>query len=77
MKLKSFTKISTAVSTRFAVYNGEQFVEEFTVNYLDEQSKLRENLLKRFSYEDKGANVKHVDVYKGTLEVTVQLKGAK
>lgn len=75
MRLKTFTKVNTSTNTRYAVFNGEQFVEDFTVNYLDEQSKLRNAVLKRIKYEDNGANVQHVDVYNGILEVTVQIRG--
>lgn len=75
MKLKTFTKVNTSTNTRYSVFNGEQFVEDFTVNYLDEQTKVRDAVLKRISYEDKGATVQHVDVYKGQLEITVQIRG--
>lgn len=76
MKLKTFVKVNTASNTRYSVFNGEQFVEDFTVNYLDVQNKVSNALLKRFDYENAGATVQHVDVYKGQLEVTVQIKGA-
>lgn len=76
MKLKSFAKVNTATNTRYTVFDGDAFVEDFTVNYLDEETKTRKAILKRFSYENRGAVVQHVDVYKGQLEVTIQMKGA-
>ena len=74
MKLKTFTKVNTSINTRYSVLKGEQFVEDFTVNYLDEQNKLRDAILKRIDYENAGATVQHVDVYKGQLEITVQMR---
>ena len=76
MKLKTFTKVNTASNTRYTVFNGDAFVEDFTVNYLDERTTARDAILKRISYEDRGALIQHVDVYKGQLEVTIQMKGA-
>ena len=76
MKLKTFSKVNTATNTRYTVFDGDVFIEDFTVNYLDEQTKSRRAILKRISYEERGAVVQHVDVYKGQLEVTIQMKGA-
>ena len=75
MKLKTFTKVNTSTNTRYVVFKGEQFVEDFTVNYLDEMSKLSNAVRKRIDYEDNGANVQHVDTYGGKLEVTIQIRG--
>lgn len=75
MKLKTFTKVNTATNTRYSVFKGESFVEDFTVNYLDEQNKVCKAVLKRIDYENAGATVQHVDVYKGQLEITLQIMG--
>lgn len=75
MKLSTFTKVNSSTNTRYAVFKGEQFIEDFTVNYLDEQTKVRDAVLKRIDYENAGATVQHVDVYKGQLEITVQIRG--
>lgn len=76
MKLKTFTKVNTSTNTRYVVFNGEQFVEDFTINYLSELNKVNDAICKRFKYESMGADVQHVDVYKGQLEITIQIGGA-
>ena len=76
MKLKTFAKVNIATNARYTVFDGDAFVEDFTVNYLEESNKLTKAVHKRLKYEDMGAEVQHVDVYKGQLEVTIQMKGA-
>lgn len=77
MKLTTFEKVNTSVITRYAVFDGDKFVEDFTVNYLDDQPTLHAAVMKKLDYKEHGAIVQHVDVIRGHLEVTLQIKGVR
>ena len=82
MKLKSFEKVRIATCTKYVVFNGDNLVESFTVDYLAktkdgtlDTATLNAAILKRKEYENMGAKVRFVNVNSetGNLNVTVDI----
>lgn len=73
MTLKEFNKVNSATKTSYMVFNGENAVDWFTVNY---SSNHGENVDKEIALEKQGAIVKHVDVNTATgiLQVSVDIQ---
>lgn len=77
MKLKSFEKVR-ATCTEYVVFNGDNQVDSFTVDYLAKTKKgtfdtatINAAILKRMKYENMGAKVRFVDVNSATGNLTV------
>lgn len=78
MKLMSFEKVRLATCTEYVVFNGDNPVDSFTVDYL---AKTKDGtfdtathnaaILKRMKYENMGAKVRFVDVNSATGNLTV------
>lgn len=70
MLLKSFDKLNTEVKTQYIIFENDEYVEDFIVDYLAEDSKM---LLKLMALEDQKATVRHIHINHttGLLEVSV------
>ena len=71
MTLREFSKVNSATKTSYVVFNGENAVDWFTVNY----SNHGENVDKEIALDKQSAIVKHVDVNSatGTLQVSIDI----
>lgn len=61
MKLKSLNKILCDVKFGVTVFRDKEYIESFTVDYLD-RDKIDSGLLKLSEYEENGAEVRHISV---------------
>lgn len=70
MLLKSFDKLNTEVKTQYIIFENDEYVEDFVVDYLAKDSKM---LLKLMVLEDQKATVRHIHINHttGLLEVSV------
>lgn len=82
MKLATFKKVLVSTVTEYSVFSGDNFIENFVVDYCVKNEEgffdtveLGNAISKRTSYEKRGANVRSVCVNSatGNLNVTIEI----